>query len=262
MPSATRRMPLSIASPVSSESQRAVPFSTARSGDLVLRRAGLGHRHADHAGLHRVDVARHDRLQGDDAMPGAEHRVARQVRQRGMAGMALEGDLEARAGGHHRRAHAPQRSRPRAPASCASRRSAPSGSGRTARRRSSPGRRRRPPRPAGRPVAPCRPSPCRRQQRRGAEQRGGMAVMAAGMHHAGNGGAVRQVRVHLLDRQRVHVAAQPDRAVAAFPARRMVPTTPWPPTPSVTSTPSSRNRAATKAAVSPSCRVRPGWACK
>ena len=42
--------------------------------------------------------------------------------------------------------------------------------------------------------------------------------MAAGMHHAGVLAAVRQV-VGLLDRQRVHVGAQPDRRLAVAGAQ-------------------------------------------
>ena len=48
---------------------------------------------------------------------------------------------------------------------------------------------------------------------RGAEQHRGMAVMAAGMHLAGHGRLVGHVG-RLLDRQRVHVGAQPDHLVA------------------------------------------------
>ena len=45
---------------------------------------------------------------------------------------------------------------------------------------------------------------------RRAEQHGGVAVMAAGVHHARPGRLVGHV-VRLEDRQRVHVGAQPDR---------------------------------------------------
>ena len=48
---------------------------------------------------------------------------------------------------------------------------------------------------------------------RRAEQDRGMAVVAAGVHAAGNGRAIGQVG-RLLDRQRVHVGAQADRASA------------------------------------------------
>ena len=48
---------------------------------------------------------------------------------------------------------------------------------------------------------------------RRAEQDRGVAVVAAGMHAAGNGRAIGQVG-RLLDRQRVHVGAQADRASA------------------------------------------------
>ncbi|MGY4458816.1 hypothetical protein ACVWYI_002776 [Bradyrhizobium sp. LB13.1] len=50
------------------------------------------------------------------------------------------------------------------------------------------------------------------EQRGGAEQRSGMPVMAAGMHHAGIFRAVGQARV-FGDRQRIHVGAQADAAL-------------------------------------------------
>ncbi len=52
---------------------------------------------------------------------------------------------------------------------------------------------------------------------RRAEHDRGMAVVAAGVHAAGNGRAIGQVG-RLLDRQRVHVGAQADRAPACAPA--------------------------------------------
>ncbi len=58
-----------------------------------------------------------------------------------------------------------------------------------------------------------------RQQRRGAEQRRGVAVMAAGMHHAGIAGGVGQAG-GFSDRQRVHVGAQADAAVGLAAADR------------------------------------------
>ena len=48
---------------------------------------------------------------------------------------------------------------------------------------------------------------------RGAEQRGGVAVMAAAVKAAGNGRTPRQIGV-LVHRQRVHVGAQPDPLAA------------------------------------------------
>ncbi len=50
-----------------------------------------------------------------------------------------------------------------------------------------------------------------RQVLRGAQQHGGVAVMAAGMHLAVVGGAMGE-RVALLDRQRIHVGAEADAA--------------------------------------------------
>ncbi len=59
----------------------------------------------------------------------------------------------------------------------------------------------------------------RDQQRGGAEQAGGVAVMAAGVHHAGRGGGVGDAGL-LLDRQRVHVGAQTHAAVGLAPRDR------------------------------------------
>ena len=52
---------------------------------------------------------------------------------------------------------------------------------------------------------------------RGAQQHRGMAVVTAGMHLARHGGTVGNV-VRLLDRQRVHVGAQPDHPSDARPS--------------------------------------------
>ena len=53
---------------------------------------------------------------------------------------------------------------------------------------------------------------------RRAEQHRGVAVMAAGVHLAGRLGGVRQVGL-LLDRQRIHVGAQPDHLDVALAGR-------------------------------------------
>ncbi len=50
----------------------------------------------------------------------------------------------------------------------------------------------------------------------GAEQHGGVAVMAAGVHLARHRRAVSETGL-LLDRQRVHVGAQPDHLAAGAP---------------------------------------------
>ena len=46
------------------------------------------------------------------------------------------------------------------------------------------------------------------------QKRRGVAIMPAGMHHARHGGPPGQVIRLFFDRQRIHIAAQPDRAVA------------------------------------------------
>jgi hypothetical protein len=60
------------------------------------------------------------------------------------------------------------------------------------------------------------------QQRGGAQQRRGVAIMPAGMHHVLHGAAPGQLagRGGFLDRQGVHVPAQPDAAVAARTVQR------------------------------------------
>ena len=57
---------------------------------------------------------------------------------------------------------------------------------------------------------------------RRAEQHRGVAVMAAGVHLAGRLGGVRQIGL-LLDRQRVHVGAQPDHLDVALAGRLACP---------------------------------------
>ena len=69
---------------------------------LVLRFPALDHGQADHAAHQRVHVARDDGLRRDNRMARGQHRVACQMRQRGMAGMAIENQFNARPGGHHR----------------------------------------------------------------------------------------------------------------------------------------------------------------
>ncbi len=66
----------------------------------------------------------------------------------------------------------------------------------------------------------------------GAEQHRGVAVMAAGVHLAGNGRLVGQPGL-LFERQRVHVGAQPNDLARLAP--RMTPTTPVWPMPGTTS---------------------------
>ena len=70
--------------------------------DLILRLAALDHGQADHAAHQRVHAARDDGLRRDNRMARGQHRVACQMRQGCMAGMAIENQFNARTGGHHR----------------------------------------------------------------------------------------------------------------------------------------------------------------
>ena len=84
---------------------------------------------------------------------------------------------------------------------------------------------------------------------RRAQQHGGVAVMAAGVHLARHGRLVGQAG-GLLDRQRVHVGAQPDGLARAPLRPRMTPTTPVRPMPVTTSSqPKALSFSATVAAV-------------
>ena len=69
---------------------------------------------------------------------------------------------------------------------------------------------------------------------RGAQQHGGVAVMAAGVHLAGRLGGVGQAG-RLVDRQRVHVGAQADHLAARCLRPWITPTTPVRPRPVTTS---------------------------
>jgi len=59
-----------------------------------------------------------------------------------------------------------------------------------------------------------RPAFIFQQQPRRAQQRRGMPIMPTCMHHAGHGGFPGQVIRLFLDGQRIHIATQPDRAIA------------------------------------------------
>ena len=95
---------------------------------------------------------------------------------------------------------------------------------------------------------------------RGAEQHRGVPVMAAGVHLARVGRAVREVCL-LIHRQRVHVGAQPDGFAAAALRPRMTPTTPVLPMPVTTSSqPKALSFSATLAAVRCTSNRISGWA--
>ena len=186
--------------------------------DLVRRHPALDRAHGDDGGLQRIDVAGDDRLQRHQQVARRHHRVAGEMGQRGVAGMAVDRDGDARAGRHHRpvmhRDGARIEPRPVVEAEDALHREAVEQAVREH---------------GARPAAAllggledemhgARPARIARQQGGGAEQGGGVAVMPAGMHHAGFGGGMGGAG-RLRDGQRVHVRPQPDRAVR-LPARQ------------------------------------------
>ena len=69
--------------------------------DHVPGVAGLDLRHADHRRLHRRDVAAHDRLERADHLRRRHHRVDREVRHRAVGAAAAHRHLEHVEGRHH-----------------------------------------------------------------------------------------------------------------------------------------------------------------
>jgi hypothetical protein len=186
-------------------------------GNLVGRGAGLHGGDRDHRRIQRVDVARNDRLQGEQQMRRGDQWIARQVRQRGVAGVAGHTQFDARTGRHHGRiVHCHGAGIEAGPVVVAEdpfHREAfeqPVGDHRLRPTAALLGRLEHQMHRAGPRGVPL-------QQRRGAKQRGGVAVMPAGVHHARIAGGVGEAR-GLGDRQRVHVGTQADAAIG--PAAR------------------------------------------
>lgn len=71
-------------------------------GDDVECLAAMDLGDADHRRLARVDVARHNGLQGEHQMAGRNQCVDPLLRHRGMAPLPADGDLEGAGAGHHR----------------------------------------------------------------------------------------------------------------------------------------------------------------
>ena len=178
----------------------------------VERIAGLQSADRNHGRLHRIEVARHDALQGDDHVARHQHAVDGVLRQGRVAAAALDGEGEAVGGGHDRAG--PDRE----------------GADRHAGDVVHPVDR-LDPEPLHQAVLDHRLAAAAallgrlEDHHRGAievtrlgevlgrpEQHGRVPVMAAGVHLARHGGAVGQI-AHLLDRQSVHVGAQADGAV-------------------------------------------------
>ncbi len=129
---------------------RTVPRSTTSCGNHVPGVAAVHLRHADHARIERMEVARDDRLQRIDRVRGEEHRILAGVRHRRVRALAGGDDLEDVVGAHQRtgahRERAERLARPVVHAVDRAHRE----SGRTGPPRPSPARRPRSPRPAGR----------------------------------------------------------------------------------------------------------------
>ena len=70
-------------------------------GDDIGGFACMDHGDGDHAGINRFEVAAHDGLERLHHLAGNWHWVQPQVRQRCMAALALDGNLELVAGSHH-----------------------------------------------------------------------------------------------------------------------------------------------------------------
>ena len=186
--------------------------------NLIHRRAGFHLGDGDDASAgHRIEIARHHRLHGDDGMAGGDHRIAGKVGQSGMAAMAIEMDIEAGAGRHHGTVmhgdRAGRQARPIVPAENTFHREALEqpvldhglcAAGAFFRR-------------LKHQMHGARPIGIVLQQRCSAEQGDGVTVMAAGMHHAGVARAPGQILGCLFDRQRVHVGAQADGSIAIAP---------------------------------------------
>ena len=151
-------------------------------------------------------------------MAQPQHGVARHMRQRRMARMPLKSDIKPGAGRHHRplmhRHRAHRQARPIVPAKDAVHRETleqPIGNHRP--RAATPLLRR-----LEHQLHRAGPGGVIQQQLGRAQQRRGMAVMAASMHHARNGARPGQRQIGLLDRQRIHISAQPHRPIRPLPA--------------------------------------------
>ncbi len=174
-------------------------------------------RHREHAGVAWRHVARHDRLQAPHEGRGDHERVARLVRHGGMAALPLHRDVEERRAGHGRALADAERAGPAIgrivhPVDLVAGEPLEEPVGEHALRAAEPllrgleDQHRRP-----------REVPRRRQMLRRAQQHRRVPVVTAGVHDPGRPGGVVEVRA-LLDRQRVHVRAQPDPARPLTPA--------------------------------------------
>ena len=177
----------------------------------VVGAAGVEGADRDHRGLQRIDIARDDALQRSNQLGADQHGIDGQMRIGGVAADAFDPDREVLGRGHDgARPHRERTDRHARPIVHAidlldaeavhqpvldHRQSA-----RAALFRRLEDHDRRAGKIAG-----------LGEILRGAQQHRGMAVMAAGVHLAGRLRGIREVGL-LLDRQRVHIGAQPDHA--------------------------------------------------
>ena len=175
----------------------------------IVGMARLEHADRDHGGLQRIDVARHHRLQLVDDLGADQDGIDAQMRPRRVAALAFERNLDVIGRRHHgagtdgeladRQAGIVVHAVDFVDAETADQPVLDhrQGAGATLLRRLEDDH------GGAGEIAGLG------QVFRGAEQHGGVAVMAAGVHLARHRGLVRQPGL-FLERQRVHVGAQPD----------------------------------------------------
>ena len=194
-------------------SVRTVPLSQADWGMMLLAVAGLEARDRDDAGIERIDIARGDGLQGDHDLRADDHRVDALMRHRPVAALAFDGDGDFIGRRHDRALAQPERAdrKRRHVVHAVDFLDAelvhePVVDHRHGARAALFGGLKDDDGVAGEVAG-------LRQALRRAEQHRGMAVMAAGVHLAGGFGPIGEIGL-FLDRQRVHVGPQADRARA------------------------------------------------
>ena len=188
--------------------------------DLVGRQPAIDHADRDHRAVERIDIARDDGLQRHDQMPHGDDRIARQIGLGGMAGRAVQRDHEAPGLGHDRPVMHGDRAglepRPVVEAEDALHREALEQPVGDHRARAGAVLLRR----LEQQLHRAAPALVGSQERGRAEQRDGVAVMAAGMHDLRRGRGIGAASFASCDRQRIHVGAQADRTVRAAAAQR------------------------------------------
>ena len=186
--------------------------------DHVAGVAGMELAHRDDGGIQRIDAARHDRLQRGDQLRADQHGIDAFVRPRGVAAEPLDPDIDRVGRGHDRAGPDRERADRNARAVMhaidlidAEAVHQPVLDHRGGAGAALLGRLEDHHRIAGE-------IPGLGEIARGAQQHRGMAVMAAGVHLARRLGGVGQIGL-LLDRQRIHVGAQPDHLDVALAGR-------------------------------------------